>query len=322
MDYIYYSLLTGGLRWGDERLQLIELVRSKAPTPYRDWSRKASSEWRHPPLAYVWDLLDRELRARPEYIASVGRLFVDDWDAWWSDALISPQLIVRYYESIGASRYALEPQIDDGDVDDEEAWEPDWVDADEEDSESEDEIEEVEEVDGAAAGSIHFPRLVRKRGVEYESPLWVGMTQSESVLYRHRRRASYSLRWDHRGSDSWRSVDDRNPRVIVQEVVLRRRLPVDERHQPSSRRLSYVSMVPRRLTRDEATLQVPLAVSIDEDLSDSECGELAEDVIREQRLGALREITSQRWMIYFCVRGVIRVEIVQDETPVEARARM
>ncbi|GBG65800.1 hypothetical protein CBR_g53770 [Chara braunii] len=77
----------------------------------------------------------------------------------------------------------------------------------------------------------------------------LGMTQREPVLYRHRRRTSYSLRWDQRGSD------DRNPRVIMQKVVPRRRLPTNGRHRLSSQLLSYSCTVSRHLARDEVMLQ-------------------------------------------------------------------
>ncbi|GBG89533.1 hypothetical protein CBR_g49324 [Chara braunii] len=97
-DFIYYSLLTGVLRWGDKRLQFIELVRSISPTQYRDFANERSSAWRRAPRTYVWDLLDREIRAGPYYVASMGRLFDEDWGAWWSSALLCPRLIKRYYE--------------------------------------------------------------------------------------------------------------------------------------------------------------------------------------------------------------------------------
>ncbi|GBG91809.1 hypothetical protein CBR_g53698 [Chara braunii] len=160
IHYIYYSLVTPRPQCGDERIQLIELIRSIAPSSSGGW-RDESYEWRHPPPSYVWDLLDHELRVGPDYITSIGVLFVDHWDSWWgSEALIAPYQLTRYYEIIGASGYHVAAEVDDGDVDDEEAWEPDWVDSDDENFESEDEVEEADEVDEAEADMIHSPRIV------------------------------------------------------------------------------------------------------------------------------------------------------------------
>ncbi|GBG79170.1 hypothetical protein CBR_g28886 [Chara braunii] len=67
-----------------------------------------------------------------------------------------------------------------------------------------------------------------------------------------------------------------------------------------------------------------MRVSINEELSDSEYKELVEDVIGEQRLGALREVTTQGWMVYevtLCVKGRVCLEIVRDETPTKARKK-
>ncbi|GBG65560.1 hypothetical protein CBR_g51443 [Chara braunii] len=123
LDYIYYSLATGGPRWGDERVQLIELIRS------------IDDEWPQP--SYVSDWLDRELRAGPEYVTCIGRLISDDWGSWWNEdagrPLIYGHQLTEYYQAIGQAPYRFEDEFDDEGwerEDDEELWEPDWVDPD------------------------------------------------------------------------------------------------------------------------------------------------------------------------------------------------
>ncbi|GBG82732.1 hypothetical protein CBR_g36261 [Chara braunii] len=141
LDYIYYSLATGGPRWGDERVQLIELIRS------------IDDEWPQSPC--VWDWLDRELRAGPEYVTCIGRLFSDDWGSWWSEdagrPLIYGHQLTEYYQAIGQAPYRVEDESDDEGwerEDDEELWEPDWV-----DPESEVDEDEIDVIDA------HFPRI-------------------------------------------------------------------------------------------------------------------------------------------------------------------
>ncbi|GBG92631.1 hypothetical protein CBR_g56535 [Chara braunii] len=141
LTYIYYSLATGRLRWGDERVQLIELIRS------------IDDEW--PQLPCVWDWLDRELRAGPEYVTCIGRLFSDDEESGWAEdaerPLIYGHQLAQYYQGIGQAPYGVEDEFDDGGwerEDDENVWEPDWIDP-------EDEIVE-EEPD---ASDAHFPRI-------------------------------------------------------------------------------------------------------------------------------------------------------------------
>ncbi|GBG65755.1 hypothetical protein CBR_g52347 [Chara braunii] len=141
LDYIYYSLATGGPRWGDERVQRIELIRS------------IDDEW--PQSSCVWDWLDRELRAGPEYVTCIGRLFSDDWGTWWSEdvgrPLIYDHQLTEYYQAIGQAPYRVEDEFDDEGwerEDDEELWEPDWVDPEREVDE-----EEIDVIDA------HFPRI-------------------------------------------------------------------------------------------------------------------------------------------------------------------
>ncbi|GBG90938.1 hypothetical protein CBR_g51542 [Chara braunii] len=125
LDYLYYSLATGGPRWGDERVQLIELIRPQSPC--------------------VWDWLDRELRAGPEYVTFIGRLFSNDWGSWWSEGdgrpLIHGYQLAEYYQAIGQAPYRVEDKFDDEGwerEDGEDAWEPDWVDPASEVDEEED----------------------------------------------------------------------------------------------------------------------------------------------------------------------------------------
>ncbi|GBG77957.1 hypothetical protein CBR_g25887 [Chara braunii] len=138
LDYLYYSLATGGLRGGDERVQLIELIRS------------IGDEWPQP--LCVWDWLDRELRAGPEYVTCIGSLFSDDWGGWWSEdvgrPLIYSHQLARYYQAIGQAPYRVEDEFDDEwweREDDEDAWESDW-----DDSDSEEELDDTD---------AHFPRI-------------------------------------------------------------------------------------------------------------------------------------------------------------------
>ncbi|GBG75078.1 hypothetical protein CBR_g19591 [Chara braunii] len=146
LDYIYYSLAIGGPRWGDERVQLIELIRS------------IDDEW--PQSSCAWDWLDRELRAGPEYVNRIGRLFSDDWGSWWSEdagrPLIYGHQLTEYYQAIGQAPYRVEDEFDDEGwerEDDEELWEPDWVDPESEVDEEEIDEEEIDDIDA------HFPRI-------------------------------------------------------------------------------------------------------------------------------------------------------------------
>ncbi|GBG62642.1 hypothetical protein CBR_g31660 [Chara braunii] len=141
LDYIYYSLATGGPRRGDERVQLIELI----------WL----IDDERPQSPYVWDWLDRELCAGPEYVTCIGRLFSDDWGSWWSEdagrPLIYGHQLAEYYQAIGQASYHVEDEFDDEGWerdDDEDAWELDWV-----DPESEVDEEEIDFTD------THFPRI-------------------------------------------------------------------------------------------------------------------------------------------------------------------
>ncbi|GBG92805.1 hypothetical protein CBR_g57270 [Chara braunii] len=141
LGYIYYSLATGGPRWGDERVQLIELIRS------------IDDEWPQSPC--FWDWLDRELREGAEYVTCIGRLFSDDWGSWWSEdagrPLIYGHQLTEYYQAIGQAPYRVEDKFDDEGwerEDDEELCEPDWV-----DPESEVDEEEIDVIDA------HFPTI-------------------------------------------------------------------------------------------------------------------------------------------------------------------
>ncbi|GBG89306.1 hypothetical protein CBR_g49016 [Chara braunii] len=142
------------------------------------------------------------------------------------------------------------------------------------------------------------------------------MRECERQLYQCRPRASYSLRWDRGGSDSWRNVSERNPRVATRGGEMSR--------LSSLRRLPYARVVSRQLACDNETLQIPLRVNVEEELSDSEFKELDENVIREQSLRELKELTIQSWVVYeviICVKGKVRLEIVRDDTPTEAREK-